>query len=137
MPDDGCETVTRDPRIVLEERNSKIVFRNEQRQSVRKIHIDGCRIKDNGLRCDYLLIVVSGTEYYVELKGGDVDHAVRQLERTIQMVSQDRRALLKHCFVISTRCPIQTPKIQQLQLKFKREYNSTLKIKNVSHTEDI
>lgn len=47
--------------------------------------IDGCAIK-NGLKCDKFLAVLkddSGVAVFIELKGKDINHAIAQLEATL------------------------------------------------------
>lgn len=124
-----CALERRDPKIVLEERLSKIVFLNASRKVIEQIRVDGCVIAD-GLRCDYLLINETDVEHYVELKGIDVDHAIAQIKRTVQQISRNPYQQPKICFIISSRCPLLTTKIQELKLLFKKQYNSSLIIKN-------
>jgi hypothetical protein len=131
-----CESVITDQKIVLEEKLSKIVIHNRSRSTIRKIRVDGCAIKE-GIRCDFLLITDSGCELYIELKGSDVAHAVAQIERTIGLVSMDKRKCNKLSFIISTRCPLLTPKIQEIKVRFKRQYNCSLVIKNRVHEHNL
>lgn len=131
-----CEARTRNRRIVLEENSRKITFTNDTCQEVRRIRIDGCVITD-GIRCDYLLIDSIEIEYYVELKGSDVKHAVEQLKRTIELVSKEQWRQQKFCFIISSRCPLLTPKIQELKVRFKKKYNAELIIKNNAHEHKL
>ncbi|MCX7044181.1 MAG: hypothetical protein NTX50_01675 [Candidatus Sumerlaeota bacterium] len=123
-----CEKTRSDPRIVLREKRSEICFLNPLRKAIREVRIDGCVIRD-GLRCDYLLIV-GCTEHYVELKGCDVDHAVKQIETTIRKVSADAKRLEKHSYIVSSRCPALSPQIQGWKIKFRKEFNSSLQLKN-------
>ena len=96
-----CETILQDQKIVLREHSRSTTFNNRSRRSIRRIRIDDCVIRD-GKRCDYLLILQdTNVEYFVELKGCQVRHAIDQLESTIKAVSADSRKLEKHCFVIS------------------------------------
>jgi len=128
---DNCVEVVKHSRIVLEEESSKITFLNPKQIEVRKIRIDGCVIKE-GIKCDYMIITIhNGYEYYIELKGSDVDHALKQIERTITLVSSNQQRITKHCFIISTRCPLASPKIQDIKIKFKKQYNANLIIKNI------
>ncbi|MFA4851684.1 MAG: hypothetical protein WC868_07535 [Bacteroidales bacterium] len=127
---EDCEKIKTDRYIVLHEKKSKITFVNKARLKVRKILIDGCVIKNNEIRCDYLVIRQPDEEIYVELKGSDVSHAIKQIENTIVKVSHNAKSLDKYCFIISTRCPLISPEIQNHKLYFKRRYNSFLIIKN-------
>ena len=83
-----CETRTRNRLIVLEEKRSKMTFRNSTRAVVRKVQIVGCAIT-KGPRCDWLLINRDAIEHYVELKGSNVRYAFKQIETTIRKVSSN------------------------------------------------
>lgn len=126
-----CETELNYTNIVLKENKCKFTLINEANISIRKIKVDGCAIKD-GLRCDYLLIMRDNTEYYVELKGCNVSAAIKQIERTIILLSSDKKNTPKHSIVVSTRCPLETTKIQKLKYEFKHNYNSKLIIKTIN-----
>jgi len=123
-----CKTATSSSKIVCEEKASKITFVNASHQEVIKILVDGCAITE-GARCDYLVLNGQGKEHFVELKGSDVSHAVEQLEASINILSANPRSE-KLCFIVSSRCPLLTTKIQDLKARFKKKYNATLIIKS-------
>ena len=124
-----CESKTRVSRIVLSEKRSKITFVNDNNHNIRKIIIDGCFINE-GIKCDFLLILPDDTELFVELKGCDVSHAINQLERTIEKTSNNIFEQPKISFIVSTRCPLASAEIQNYKLRFKKKYKSELIIKN-------
>lgn len=76
-------------------------------------------------------------EIYIELKGSDILHAVKQLESTISLLSDNPQTIKKLCFVVSTRVPKQTTNIQQLQSKFKKKFNASFRIKNIQDECDL
>ena len=124
-----CESLSEQKALVFKEKQSKMIFNNPAKKKLRRIQVDGC-LELQGAKCDYLMISPAETEHFVELKGGDVKHSTRQLESTILAISLEAKKALKHCFVISTRCPLLSPEIQNLKKKFKNNFNSTLTIKN-------
>lgn len=133
-----CEDYTSDAKIVLQENKSKIIFLNPNQKEIITIKVDGCVIKDDKiLRCDYALIPCDEIEIYVELKGSDVLHAVKQIESTINLLSNNPQKIRKLCFVVSTRVPKQTTNIQQLQSKFKKKFNASFRIKNIQDVYDL
>lgn len=74
-----CTEKTKHKRIVLEEKRSKITFINSKQIEVEKIKVDGCQITENEvLKCDFML-KVNESEYFIELKGQDFNHAIRQI----------------------------------------------------------
>jgi hypothetical protein len=128
-----CEETNKNHHIVLSDTESKNKYskfrlENPQKSKIRIIRVDGCVIKQ-GIRCDYLIILPNELEIYVELKGKDVEHAVKQLESSIKKLTKNLFSE-KLCFVASTRCPINSPQIQKLKKNFKRNYNAKLSIKN-------
>lgn len=128
----ACEEHRRDAKIVLQENKSKISFLNPDKETILIIKVDGCVVSDNKtLRCDYALVPSDKVEIYVELKGNDILHAVKQIESTIELLSEDSQKTKKLCFVVSTRVPKQTTSIQQLQTRFRRKFNASFRIKNI------
>lgn len=107
-----------------------MVFQNPGRQELRHVRVDGCLAID-GIKCDFLVITQADLEHFVELKGADVRHAAAQLSATINHISTNAASAPKHCFIVSTRCPLLTPEIQNLKKRFKKQFNSSLTIKNI------
>ncbi|MEG4804768.1 hypothetical protein QUB63_29290 [Microcoleus sp. ARI1-B5] len=133
-----CEEHRSDTKIVLQENKSKITFLNPNQDEILKIKVDGCVISDNEtLRCDYALIPCDAVEIYVELKGSDIAQAVKQIESTIKLLSENPQKIKKLCFVVSTRVPKQTTSIQQLQSQFKKKFNASFRIKNIQDEYDL
>ena len=135
-----CEKTSKNSKIVLSDsgsKNNKSKFRldNQKKAKIRVVRVDDCAIKQ-GLRCDYLLILPDNLEIYVELKGKNVEHAVKQLESSIKQLT-DSLSAEKLCFVASTRFPITSPQIQKLKKNFKRNYNAKLTIKNGEITHKV
>jgi hypothetical protein len=131
----GCEKGLRFPRIVLREHQSCFVIINPQRQKIRCITVDGC-LNITGPKCDYLVIDPSSVEHFIELKGSDVRHAIQQLESSIRQLAGNL-GQVRHSYIISTRSPLMSPRIQQIQLQFKKNLNSTLIIKSMCYELSI
>ena len=127
-----------DTKIVLQENKSKITFLNPNQDEILIIKVDGCVISGNEtLRCDYALIPSDAVEIYVELKGSDIAQAVKQIESTIKLLSENPQKIKKLCFVVSTRVPKQATSIQQLQSQFKKKFNASFRIKNIQDEYDL
>ena len=124
---ESCIRVTTDSQIKFEENKCKVIFLNPQRTSYKCVDVDGCTIKD-GIKCDKLLLSSDEhEEYYVELKGTDVMHAIDQLEETIKRLGEydDKR----HAYVVSTNvAPAINTRCQQKIKYFKVKYHSELKM---------
>ncbi|PXV61890.1 hypothetical protein CLV62_12445 [Dysgonomonas alginatilytica] len=127
-----CSAIVTHSLIVCEEKRSKITFENKTKKEINKVQVDGCQITDqNNHKCDYLLVDNElSIEYFIELKGHDINHALRQIEATIPRLSQSAQQQTKYCFIISFRTPMASTEIQIKQREFKRKYNATLIIKS-------
>ena len=124
---EDCTEEKSDPIIVLEEQGKKMIFLNKQRKKIKVTIVDGCEITD-GIRCDYLVKNPKSDEFFVELKGTDIEHACKQLEASIKILSVSPN--LKHSFVIATRvAPAINPTIQILMSRFRKKLNSKLFVK--------
>jgi len=125
-----CVTQTSDTNIKFEEKKRSILFHNKNNHKCSKVVVDGCAIKD-GIKCDNLLVdMVTNNEFFVELKGEDVNHAISQLERSISLLS-DKTILNKKvfAFIIPTNVsPTLNTRIQIQKKKFKKK-GITLQIK--------
>lgn len=131
----NCTKEVNDKRIVFEEKNSKLTLFNNRKLNCKKIKVDGCQIVD-GLRCDWALFN-DELECYIELKGQDVKHAFKQLTETMKKLSAQPQKAPKLSFVICTRSPLATAEIQDMQLKFKRDYNSKLLVRSGDYEHSI
>jgi hypothetical protein len=131
-----CETFIEHPIIVLKENNRRLRINNPGRQQIRRVHVDGCVITD-GVRCDYLIIGQDNSEYFVELKGSDIEHAVKQLETTINRIGAKVKGIQRYSIVVSSRCPLFTPRVQQIRVHFKKNLNSEFMIKCISCEIDL
>lgn len=129
-----CQETLSSSRIVCEEKRSKITFLNPSNISVSKVIVDDCQIID-GKRCDYL-IRYPENEHYIELKGSDVRHAFRQLERTITMLGAAGFGK-RVSYVISSRSPLSSAEIQVFRVKFRKKFQSGLIVKNANFETKI
>ena len=85
-----CIKCTRNKIIKFEENKSKVTFHNLSQKEYECIRVDGCAITD-GIRCDYLLRrSEEELEYFIELKGCNVGHAIDQLGTRIDKASKCR-----------------------------------------------
>ncbi len=128
-----CLEIIKHTIITCKENKRKITFLNPNKKSISKILVDGCQIID-GLRCDYLITYDTRQEF-VELKGKNLEHAFKQLERTIDLLGKKNHQ--KRAFVISSRSPLTSPVIQSQKLRFKRKFKSELIVKNNSESVKI
>lgn len=125
----NCRNTSRNKIFTFSEQRSSLTLVNKDEVKSIRIHVDGCEINDSGIRCDYLLIAKE-IEMYIELKGQDISHAIRQIERTINMLSIDPKNSHKISYIICTRSPMSSTEIQVYSRLFRAKYNSRLLVKS-------
>lgn len=117
--------------IKFEENKSKIVFENKGNKTCYKINVDGGAVTDNELRCDKMLVDEAlAAFYYVELKGENIEHAIKQLEASLK-----RPALTPVCAKSKTSIAVgknhfpKTSTLIQRNVKlFKKAYDAKLEV---------
>lgn len=123
-----CVKDCADANIVFEQNRRRVCFYNPNRQICKCVQVDGCAITE-GIRCDNMLTSHDERcEYFVELKGTDVKHAIEQLRVSIQTLGEftdDRSA-----YVVSTNvAPALTTTIQRAKRDFLTKFQAELIIK--------
>ena len=126
----ACTLEVTDKLLVVKERKSKCIFSNPNQHLLTKITVDGCQITE-GVKCDYLILDHCQNEYFVELKGKDLPHAVEQLEASIQQLSNKSSNIKRQAIIVSSRNPPSDTTVQRAKKEFKKKYNVELATKNV------
>lgn len=111
----ACTWEVTDKLLVVKENKCKCVFSNPNQHLLTKIKVDGCQITD-GIRCDYLILDHCHNEYFVELKGKDLPHAVEQLEASIQQLSAPNHTIKKRLLLYQAVIPPMTLRYKELKL---------------------
>lgn len=125
----NCSTTSKNKIFTFKEQRSSLILENLDQVTSIKIHIDGCEIDDNGIRCDYMHIAKE-IEMYIELKGQDLSHAMLQIERTMKMLIVNLQKQIKISYIICNRSPLSSTEIQNYDRQFRIKYNSKLIIKS-------
>lgn len=128
-----------------EERNKRYNLVNDRRHVIALFHVDGGMIcsEPNTCKCDFLYIIYdpeTPTAIFVELKGKDIRHAVRQIEETIDRygAALQRRVCAR---IVCNAVPrlYNDPSVQRVRKKLGTQYKGTLKIfekgKNENYSE--
>lgn len=136
MDYDLCSTTTTDSKVVVQENKSRFEVQNNSRLTLRKVQVDGCLIKDNSQKCDWIIEVDDQVKraLYIELKGCDVDKAISQLKSTLVHTRTRYLRYKKECFAVTTRIPKHGPSIRKKCLEFHKQTKVTLSIKNLNTT---
>lgn len=124
-----CRETSNHKFYTFQERRSALTLENTKLIVSTKVCVDGCEIDDDGIRCDFLHLA-NNIEMYIELKGQDIKHAISQIERTIQILSENPQKKPKISYVICTRSPLSSTEIQNYERQFRLKFNSKLIIKS-------
>lgn len=124
----SCVTSVSHSTIRFEENNRTIYFQNPSRKVYKCVQVDGCAMTD-GIRCDKMLTSADEhSEHYVELKGTEVGHAIRQLQKSIETLGEYNED--RHAYVVSTNVmPAISTLVQKAKKVFKERYNAELRVK--------
>lgn len=117
-----CVEMRSDSLIVFSENKSKITFENPNHNTYRAIQVDGCVFNAaDGHKCDNLLESEEyADQYFIELKGGDSNKAVKQLEDTLERIPPRLAGAKRMAFaVFSNTCPKNDTKRQVIEKNFK------------------
>ena len=88
---------------------------NDKRCGVSQYQIDGVVIKD-GIRCDFLVMNEDDkSAYLIELKGSDLEHAIKQLETTAERLKAQLHDYKVRYRIVCSRA--RTHKIESSQFK--------------------
>ena len=125
----NCRKISSQKLFVYQEMRSKLILENVDSIESTSITVDGCEINDDTIRCDFMHIA-KGIEFYIELKGQDLEHALEQIKSTIFRLSTNVKKGNKISYIICTRSPMTTSEIQNHKLEFRKKFNSKLEIKS-------
>lgn len=119
--------------VVVEERGRKFTVCTAANANVEKIRIDDGLISGNAnKKCDWVIEVNPHTKQYVffvELKGSDLSHAIKQLECSIvELKSQYQPYKNKQAHAVCSRIiPAVTASAQVAAVNFKKKHGFLLK----------
>ena len=125
----NCRKISSQKLFVYQEMRSKLILENVDSIESTSITVDGCEINDDTIRCDFMHIA-KGIEFYIELKGQDLEHALEQIKSTILRLSSNIVKGNKVSYIICTRSPMTSSEIQNYKLEFRKKFNSKLEIKS-------
>jgi hypothetical protein len=102
-----CIEKTSDPIRVLRDKGRPVslIVRNLERKEYCIVRVDGCYISDCVIeRCDYL-VVGPNFNAYIELKGSDIEKALRQVLSSIEKINGDFGGNPCKIVIVSTKAP--------------------------------
>ena len=124
-----CRIMSQRKIFFFHEERSSLWLHNVHEVETLRIKIDDCEIRGNeSIRCDFML-VTPDAEIYIELKGGDVNHAVEQIRTTLRRMSREFRKTTRKAYIICSSAPKTSSKNQKREASFKKEENCDLIIR--------
>jgi hypothetical protein len=129
--------ITRNPVITAKtpRATSKFTLNNPRRLEVEELRPEEF-FPAGAVNCDYVFVVPEApVEIYIELKGGDLNHAVEQLKATLTRLKSP--LIPKLCFVIIRRSPASSAETQKLRLAFQRATKHILEVRGPEWTHTI
>lgn len=131
----SCITINENSKLVFAEEKSRFEVSNKNKRKVELHKVDDCLIT-KGIRCDWLLIdAMTKAEVFIELKGGDVEHAVNQIIESVRQLSKS--AGKKNGYVICTRNPLSATQVQLLVKKVFKDHKLALRVKKSTHSDTL
>ncbi|TXI92157.1 MAG: hypothetical protein E6Q33_07740 [Neisseriales bacterium] len=123
-------------QIKCEEKQSKFILLNPQRKMVDYITVDSCIYPcgHHGLCCDYALNFDNRT-LFLELKGSDIAHAIKQILAT----EQDAKFTIntnKTAIIITSKTPKNDLSLQNQKVKLKKRHINLIQ-RNSRFEKDI
>lgn len=130
-----CNDYNNNKVVSVSENRRKFIIKNSSYLYINRVKVDDCYIK-NGERCDYLFEIIKNDNiniiFYLELKGKEIEKAIKQLESTIRYCKNihNNRNIKKESHIVSSRVPSSGTSLQNLKKKFKKDNGMLLFVKN-------
>lgn len=117
----NCIQSVNHSQIKCEEKQSKFILLNPERKLVDYITIDGCMYPrgHHELCCDYALNF-DDTTVFVELKGSDIAHAIKQVLATNQDAKFPINAN-KSAIIVTSKMPKDDSSLRQQKINLKKQ----------------
>lgn len=127
----SCTIFHKGPKVPIADSGKTV--RIISRSGVYVSKADGCIYRQK-IACDFVATEISSGDVFIELKGSDVDHAVRQIDATLEDWRQKGwSGRVFSGLVVCTRYPRQDTKIQRMRSRFARRYGAALHVVRHGH----
>jgi hypothetical protein len=132
-----CQESTAVSLVKVEEGNRKAVFRNSARENIVKTQFDGC-VEVEGPRADWVISKAGLGDVVVELKGKDVDHAVKQVDATAKFWRKSNLSNGKIAgLIVCRQYPRASTGVQRAQDNFRSVHNGFLHVVTKNETFEL
>lgn len=114
-----------DNSTVAKEKGKEFRLENKSKKTICRVKVDGCLINDQRTkRCDYLFKICETKQHFlVELKGTDVDEAVKQIISTFDLINKKLKLSPERFegVIVASSVPKAEQKFRTLKEKWRRE----------------
>ena len=125
-----CVKHTSVSKIKVEEHKKRVIISNPKSEKFMVTEIDGCLIT-NSIACDWLITNKLVGDVLIELKGCDVDYAVKQIMATAEYIDANNLSVGKKAgLVICSKYPRIDITVQRYKVAFAKRYSAPLHIVN-------
>ena len=134
-----CRETTQVSNVKVSEGARSANFVNAERLEYCKVRVDGCLLK-NQTAADFVVCCKGVGSVVVELKGVDVEHAVRQIEATLVAIAGCGDKSLPSKFaglIICSRYPRIDTKLQRLKADFAKKHRAPIHVVAKNDSFDI
>lgn len=128
-PIEQCMQEVSHPKITLKANGRVATFRNPDGCLIKKVDLDCLLAGSSPTRADYVVCHPGVVDVIIELKGKDIDHAIKQIIATVAIwkgippFSQKLGAL-----VVFTRCPERSATLGELKKRLLEKYDLWLEM---------
>lgn len=123
-----CFVDTNVSRIKLAESGRFLIVKNDERNKYRKAKVDGCLLSQE-LAADWVLTKYHHGDVVIELKGSEVDHAIKQIVATIKYWHENQLASGQlAAIIVCSRYPKIDTKIQRAKVTLAKTYKAPLHV---------
>jgi hypothetical protein len=107
IPEKCIESNDKRKICIVEENGKKFELKNDSQFHIRKVKVNFCLAqRTNEKRCDYLISIDEIDRpivFFIELKGGDLIQAVKQLYDSIIFLKDEFKSYILHARIIGSR----------------------------------
>ena len=122
MRNHACISECKNPLVPVEDAGVRAVFCNPKRKAYRTFDVDGCLVTE-GLAADFAVEELGTGLAVVELKGRNVEHALKQVSETVKHFRDARDYTGRLCaLIVSRQSPLGSATIAKQRLIFAKRH---------------
>ena len=123
------------------EKGKTYKLNNNSNHKIKKVKVDGCIVGIVGEKCDYLMEIKSIERViFIELKGGDLVHALKQLHTSILYLKAEFKNYQIDARIVGSKdVPgfISLPFYRKLDIEIRKHKGRIIRATNNIYTENI